>query len=537
MRINKKNYFIFLNGIITKQHKNHEKTSLFILKLLLICTFLFTSCEKDEILTEPSISNQNQLSKIFQNSFDSKQFSKTLPYKYDVDWSNPVKQYSEELETYFYEFPINYSDSYNPDVFNEQIKRDFYHKYKVVVTENEEGKFDFFIAKYFLKNIDGNTEVDNSKLSLNTNKGYKGTLHLYDKEATITFAKHINNDKENKSFYSKNRKLNSTQAKWVNVCKTITTYHYKDWFWVVYDGYGNIISSTFLYTTFEGTSQKQECLQQWMPDPVIPRTPCTAFECNGVYYEFEPGIACEIGYKDDGFGNCIKIPTAYEEDDDIIFNELTGRTLCIFDKLNASSQKFKSAIQKFDGEFPVSHLRLTINNGLPSNVYGETQTPVDYVTEIQFNENSFTSLSDLGKAVVFAHEIIHAEIFRKMLSAAKLGTLEDVNNLNAQQQTNYVISLKNNFPGLFDYYYNRYKPTWNHEMMANHYRNTIADIIQQFDNNRLPRSTYEAITWVGLGKLDTNLTTIAWDNLTPDEKIAINLLIKDNFYNGTSNCN
>lgn len=512
-----------------------RKFSNFILRLLFICTFLFVSCEKDEIVIDSTISKQNQLSKTFQNSFDSNQFSKTLRYKYQVDWSNPVKQYSEELETYFYEFPINYLDAYNPDVFNQQVKRDLYEKYKVVVTENNEGQFDFFIAKYYLKNIDGNTEVENSKLSLNTNKGYAGTLHLYDKEAIMIYAKHVNYKKENEAFYSKNEKLNNTQARWINVCKTITTYHYKDWYWLVYDGYGNIISSTFLYTTFEGTTQRQECLQQWMPDPVSP-SPCNEFGCDGeVEAAFEPGVACQEGYIDDGFGNCIKIPTI--EEDYIIFNELTGRTLCIYDKLNVSSQKFKNAIQKFDGEFPVSHLKLTINNGLVSNVYGETQPPTKFVTEIQFNENSFASLSDLGKATVFAHEIIHAEIFRKMLSAAKIGSLEDVNNLNAQQQTNYVNSLKNNFPGLFDYYYNRYKPTWNHEMMANHYRNTIADIIQQFDNNRLPRSTYEAITWVGLGKLDTNLTTIAWDNLSLDEKAAINLLIRDNFYNGPSNCN
>jgi len=74
-------------------------------------------------------------------------------------------------------------------------------------------------------------------------------------------------------------------------------------------------------------------------------------------------------------------------------------------------------------------------------------------------------------------------------------------------------------------------------MMANHYRSTIADVIQQFDNNRLPLSTYEAVAWVGLGKLDKNLTTIAWDNLPPDVKASIDILIRDNFYNGPKNCN
>ena len=108
--------------------------------------------------------------------------------------------------------------------------------------------------------------------------------------------------------------------------------------------------------------------------------------------------------------------------------------------------------------------------------------------------------------------------------------------MNPQQQVNYVNSLKDNFPGLYDYYFKRWKSTWNHEIMANHYRTTIADIIQYFDNNRLPRSTYEAVSWLGLGKLDTNVTTIAWDNLSPAEKATITNLINENFYKGPSTC-
>jgi hypothetical protein len=234
-----------------------------------------------------------------------------------------------------------------------------------------------------------------------------------------------------------------------------------------------------------------------------------------------------------GSGGAISAPTPVQ-----IIDALTGKAKCIFEKLKNSSSGFESAIKKFDGEFTVSHLKLTINDNLEPNVYGITLLPVNYITEVQISNAALQSLSDLGKATVFAHEIIHAEIFRKMLSAAQLGSL-DPNNMNAQQQTNYVNSLKDNFPGLYDYFLVRYKPTWNHEMMANHYRTTIADIIQKFDNNRLPRSTYEAVSWVGLGVLDKDkgLTTIAWDNLTSEERTAINKLISENIYNGPSNCN
>lgn len=219
-----------------------------------------------------------------------------------------------------------------------------------------------------------------------------------------------------------------------------------------------------------------------------------------------------------------------------IINLLNGRVKCIYEQLLNSSNSFKNGIQKFDGEFPVSHLKLSINNNLPSNVYGETLPPVNYVTEIQFNDSSFGNLSDLGKATSFAHEIIHAEIFRKMLSAAQQGNL-DPSTMTPEQQVNYVNSLKDNFPGLYDYYNERYHSTWNHNMMASHYRSSIADIIEQFDNNRLSRSTYEAIAWLGLGKLERDKSTTAWDNLSAEEKTRITNLINQHFYNGPSNCN
>lgn len=73
--------------------------------------------------------------------------------------------------------------------------------------------------------------------------------------------------------------------------------------------------------------------------------------------------------------------------------------------------------------------------------------------------------------------------------------------------------------------------------MASHYRTTIADIIQDFDGNRLPRSTYEAVAWVGLGEIEDNQTTPAWDNLNVNEKQTIETLINQHFFNGPSNCN
>ena len=173
--------------------------------------------------------------------------------------------------------------------------------------------------------------------------------------------------------------------------------------------------------------------------------------------------------------------------DDQIIVELTGKAKCIYEKLQELSNGFKNAIKKFDGDFPVSHIKFDINNSLPTGNYGVTLQPNNYSITIEMSNTQLGTISDLGAAVSFAHEVINAEIFRKMFSAAQNNNLDPANMIR-QQQIDYVNSLKDNFPGIYDYYIERYRPNWNHNMMAQHYRNTIADIVQEFDNNSLPRS-------------------------------------------------
>ena len=133
-----------------------------------------------------------------------------------------------------------------------------------------------------------------------------------------------------------------------------------------------------------------------------------------------------------------------------IINGLTGKAKCVYDKLKTTSTGFKNLIKRFDGDFPVSHLTFQIDNTLPINNYGETQPPSNFNIVIKFSNTQLQNISDLGAAVAFAHEMIHAEIFRKMLSAAQTGDL-DPNNMTQQQQIDYVNSLRTNFSGIYDY--------------------------------------------------------------------------------------
>jgi hypothetical protein len=218
-----------------------------------------------------------------------------------------------------------------------------------------------------------------------------------------------------------------------------------------------------------------------------------------------------------------------------IINELLGKAKCLYEKLNSTSTGFRDAVKKFDGDFPVSHLTLTMNENLPPGNYGRTLAPSNYGITIEISNTQLSTISDLGGAVAFAHEVIHAEIYRKMLSAAQRGDL-DPNNMTREEQVAYVTSLWNNFPGIYDYYIQRYQPNWNHDMMATHYVGVIADLIQEFDNNSLSRQIYEDISWAGLRVLEANVNSIAWDNLSETEQSRILSNLNQFFHNGAQNC-
>lgn len=194
-----------------------------------------------------------------------------------------------------------------------------------------------------------------------------------------------------------------------------------------------------------------------------------------------------------------------------IINQLTGKAACVYDKLMNSSIGFKKMIQKFDGDFPVSHLKFSISYTLENGINGSTNNSKDFLIEIQLNGNTLNQRTVLGIARTIIHEVIHAELFRKLRSVNKNISIND-------------------FPGIYDYYI-RHKGNWQHEQMASHYRKTIASILQEFDNYQSPLSFYEDFAWVGLHK------TSSWNNLSNFEKTRITNLIVQYEANGNKNCN
>lgn len=177
----------------------------------------------------------------------------------------------------------------------------------------------------------------------------------------------------------------------------------------------------------------------------------------------------------------------------------------VFNKIGGSTV-FQNYLKKFDGTFTVANLKLSASSNIASNINAETSPPVNYLIEISFNSNNL-SRPGLDVARTFIHEMIHAEMFRKLLSLSSVNGEIDVLTLN--QMLN-----QHNYPGLYDYYTRYGINGMQHEQMAAHYTETITNFLKEFDNS-LSQEQYEAIALEGLKG------TVTWNSKTEQEKQAI----------------
>lgn len=213
-------------------------------------------------------------------------------------------------------------------------------------------------------------------------------------------------------------------------------------------------------------------------------------------------------------------------DDEKIINELVDKALCVYEKLQELSGGFKNMIKKFDGEFPVSHLKFEMKD-LRDNTRAQTippghaLNPSSYLVLIQLNnDNSVSGVNyrpNLLTAKTIAHEVIHAEMFRKLLSLANNNGNIDTARLNTMLQNR-------DYPGMLDYYTRFGLNGFQHQQMAAHYRDVIADMLAEFDNNNHNHQLYMDLAWEGLNH--SNL--LAWkDAISASERDRINETIKN----------
>lgn len=227
-----------------------------------------------------------------------------------------------------------------------------------------------------------------------------------------------------------------------------------------------------------------------------------------------------------------------------ITNELEGKALCVYNKLKDLSAGFKNSIKKFDGDFTIADIKFKLDNiGTSVAVYDAYDNIIGYdraytsfpdannlitisINNVPNSNNNVDSQPNLLLAQTIAHEVIHAEMFRQILDAVENNSIIGLTNqdvLDALASSEYTL--------LYEYF--RQSQNWSHTYMAEHFRDVIARMTQEFDtgvavpDSQQPEQLYLDLAWRGL------MNNVAWDN-EGDNQTAIENTI-NNYLTNNSN--
>ncbi|OHT47043.1 hypothetical protein B0A71_21685 [Flavobacterium tructae] len=206
------------------------------------------------------------------------------------------------------------------------------------------------------------------------------------------------------------------------------------------------------------------------------------------------------------------------------------------------SATFQNYLKKFDGDFSLANLTLSVGiDPKHPNASAVTYQPKNGLIEIKFNPEKLNTPA-LNIAKNFAHEILHAEMFEKLLALS--GKKE------IPWSAEFIESIRDDEPKIAEYYtmYLYDIPIGGsisdpqHEYMAQLSIKTIKDILKQYDNTQA-EDLYTAIAWWGLmGKDEPNeitglppQPTAAWVNMPKVERLRL-IDIYINFKNANTPC-
>ena len=174
-----------------------------------------------------------------------------------------------------------------------------------------------------------------------------------------------------------------------------------------------------------------------------------------------------------------------------------------------TAANFKQYLKNFEPTFSVAHLLFDVGPVNNSAALAQTREPLKYWVKITFNQNwDYSNTPKIVIAYTFMHEMIHAEMFRKLLSISSTPQ----GNINWDTVTSLLNT--DNYPGLFDYY-TRFLASdsdIDHQMMGAHYINIVVNFLKQIYSNQYSDIEYKAIAWSGARE------TKAWNLLSAQEK-------------------
>jgi hypothetical protein len=380
-------------------------------------SLLLWNCQTENEVIE---NNEPTLLEKLQNNFNVENFKEALPYDFEVNWNNTLKQYSEELETSYYEFPITYTSKFNPDeiIKSKSQKSKYNISYKILITENEKQEYKYYVVKFYKENSKNTSHLEKSFAG---SSDFSGFIHLLNKGGDIVFAQKFEGGiEDNKKFYNnefkkKRNKDENLYARVDETCTYVTTHKWTD----NYIRWGND-APILVSSTYNGSTTTKSCESYWLPDLNIfggsgaglyirnriggIYNDCKTPNCR--YQIRDLALECEQGYVYDALlETCLPVQ---------IFNYLTGKADCAYNKLLSSGvSNFHNMITDLFIEFGDNNiggrdLTFEMSIDLPNNRGGKTIPHDNGNFTILINQNLMNTLSSIEVAAILVHEMSHA---------------------------------------------------------------------------------------------------------------------------------
>ncbi|MBR9916692.1 hypothetical protein GYB29_03150, partial [bacterium] len=193
-------------------------------------------------------------------------------------------------------------------------------------------------------------------------------------------------------------------------CYTEVVHHYTDWYQEYSDG-----TVAYIYTEYNGSTETQVCYD----DPPTG----SGGGGGGSGSTYDEYVGKRLILIDSTFKNNPCLDSVYQQ---------AGQAIT-----------FKNILQNFDEEFSVAHLKLSAGVSQTNpGANAVTLAPKDYIIEIMFNPNKLNR-SKLEIARTLIHELIHAEMWRKVMSLLDNGA-----NLDGLKKSEWTQKLSNgDYPG------------------------------------------------------------------------------------------
>lgn len=441
--------------------------------LLFFCV-LFWNCEKEEDLIEISAINNAPKEMTLEKVKNDKTFQEiTKRFKIEPFENKLYKAKNNEI------FLIDFDNFYkiekeNYTSYTFLIKRTYKNNNVVenLVVENSKGIIQGYIVKYedIFFNEEDNQLFLNAKISRSPFKGNieellnqnniqtqaKGSWDCVD----ITTATHRHCTKDGYDNKNNASCKNAGLSNWIYTTQTYCSYNNAPY-----------IADRDGVTQFDGGGGDNiGGASSGGPSNSSSSSTAPILDCSTSSFSLAPSTDC--------------IDVLEEDEEDQIFNELTGKEKCVYEKLK-NLKLFIETIKKFENN---KNYNLIIRRGNCKNSNTGCTDGRDILNgNITITMEEGVNGNPFGFASNLLHEGIHAEIFKYVDERIKGIDPNDRKNLMYY----YWLEKQKGDPRYFD-------ANYQHQHMADKYIKPITEALRKLDNYSYTSDYYLGFAWTGL---------------------------------------